>query len=1032
MWTNACEAIQRIGSASSFKTECDMLMSSDLDSSYREVYVSFAQQERRLEKVEKEYNKVDEELQSAKEKICQLEESKDNTKDNLLLEVADWEQDNENFFVTSTVHKILECVKQTPFVVISGSPGMGKSATAYYIALFFRNIMGYEILPIKEPSEIVKFCKTGRKQIVIIDDICGKFAINNNNVESWKKYKKSISNIVSQSEKSIHIVATCRLHISKTKNFEKLVQAFEIKECDLLSDELALDLNEKRKIGLCHLDEQYLNLIGDKFIDQMDCFPLLCKLSSGTTFNPDFFKKPYDIFKIELDEMLSDSKECFFGLALLVLFNNNLNTSLFKDKNNKIFNAMFEELFEELEMSNMPSKSSVLSSLQTLKGSFVKESECSFSAIHDKVFDFIAFFIGEKLVKSILNYGNSTFIAERMSFTILDKTDNFVIMLNEDQEELYFQRIEEEIRSRTFATVFRNVMATTTYYQEKLISLLSKQCDTFSILTGNLWALVLSAANECDILNAFITEERLKRVNSELTTQAQSEADVVMWGALCDTQINTDDDEIQNDFLISINGPLCTAVSYGLDDVVQVLLNTGNAININKTLLIKDMEMTPLLYACSEDKANIVKMFIQFKADVNLSHTSNEGCTPLHAVCFEDDDDILELLLNCEECDLNKRNDLKETPLFIACQNGSECCVALLVERQCEINCSNIEGQSPLQIACMQENYDIIDILLKNKYCEIDHVDSKNDTALTSTCERGNTEIARLLTLHGCKINTANNHGMTALHISAAMGFVEIVELLLLNDCDINICDSNNQTPLSLAIENCQKPCIELLISHDCDVNIFDFKEQTPLNLACRKRYVDIVELLLNIDGCDIDKSNNNRETPLAVACAQGCKDIVEHLILRNCDINTVNVYGLSPLHIAVGSDNIGIAQLLIGGGCNLNSCDANKRTPLFCACETGNYEAVELLLNKGCDANICNENGLTPLDIATFNNFFNIVSYIYEKQESNKSEAIQRIVGASFKIECDILMSSDLDSSYREVYVTFAQQERRLKKVEE
>lgn len=60
-------------------------MSTSLDSSYREVYVSFAQQERRLEKVEEEYDKVDEELQSAREKICLLEESKDNTKGNWYL-----------------------------------------------------------------------------------------------------------------------------------------------------------------------------------------------------------------------------------------------------------------------------------------------------------------------------------------------------------------------------------------------------------------------------------------------------------------------------------------------------------------------------------------------------------------------------------------------------------------------------------------------------------------------------------------------------------------------------------------------------------------------------------------------------------------------------------------------------------------------------------------------------------------------------------------------------------------------------------
>lgn len=83
--------------------------------------------------------------------------------------------------------------------------------------------------------------------------------------------------------------------------------------------------------------------------------------------------------------MATCNKECFLGLALIVLFNNNLKTCLFKDRENKIFNHIFEEVYKELEMSDRPSKLSVLRSLQTLKGTFVKESEGSFSAMYDKV-----------------------------------------------------------------------------------------------------------------------------------------------------------------------------------------------------------------------------------------------------------------------------------------------------------------------------------------------------------------------------------------------------------------------------------------------------------------------------------------------------------------------------------------------------------------------------------------------------------------------------------------------------------------------
>ncbi|XP_071174347.1 uncharacterized protein [Mytilus edulis] len=598
IWKNASEAIGRLG-GQLLKTECDILMSSDLDSSNKEVILSFAQQERRLEKVEKEYDKVDEELQYAKEKINQLQESKDNTKDNLLLQVDDWEQSNDKCFPTSAVKTVLETVMHTSFVVISGSAGMGKSAMAYHIGLLFRDTKEYEILPIHEPSDILKFCQSGRNQIVIIDDICGKFSINKHNVDSWMSLKSSIKQVVKQCKTSLRIVATCRLHIRKTKQFEKLINEFEMKDCNLLSDEMALELDEKHKIGLCHLNQECLDQLPEKVIAQTDMFPLLCKLSAEKTFNPGFFEKPYDIFEKELGEMATENIECFFGLVLLVLFNNNLRIILFEDRSNRRFNEIFEEVFEELDMSSRPSKSSVLHSLKTLKGTFIKESECSFSAIHDQVFDFIAFFIGKMLLKTILKYGRSTFIAERMSFKFLVEitTDNdFVIMLDETHKELYFRRIEEEIRGRKFSTVFCNIIAKTLFYQEKIISLCFKQSGTFSILTGNVWPLILSAYSDCNMIFTFLEKERLKRMNCEQVSETESEVGGALRNVFFDTQISFDeyDNEASHE-LSSSNGPLLTVVTWERVDLMQCLLqsyktNSCNALHPQSvTILVPDM-----------------------------------------------------------------------------------------------------------------------------------------------------------------------------------------------------------------------------------------------------------------------------------------------------------------------------------------------------------------------------------------------------------------------------------------------------------
>lgn len=867
---------------------------------------------------------------------------------------------------------------------------MGKSATAYHIALLFRDMRGYEILPINEPSEILKFCKTGRKQIVVIDDLCGKFAIDSRIVSSWRRLKSSIAPLVRLAKDSLRIVATCRLHISKCKQFQKLMQEFEITECGLLSDELQLNLEEKREIGLCHLNEEYIDLIGDDVIDESDMFPLLCKLSAEKIFDPDFFKAPCDFFETELDGMALENKECFFGLALLVLYNNSLDKKLFEDRCNKMFNEMFDEVYEELEMSDRPSKLSVLSSIGTLKGTFIKENESSISAIHDKVFDFIAFFIGRMLLKTILKYGKSSFISHRMSFKFLDELieDDFEIKLDKDHEELYFQRIIKEIGDRNFDIAFFNKIAETDYYQSKMIEYLYKQDDTLSVITGNAWALVFVALSDCDILSTFIIEERLRKIKVEQTSDTQSKTEGILSNVLFDTQIKTDVDvDDYDDILSSSNGPLLVAIAEEREDIVQLLLKSGNAININEPVCTENKKLTPLLFSFVCENFNVIKILIEYKADVNVP--LENGNTLLHYVCEEGCIDNLEVILSCDECDLNRMNDDEETPLFLACRNASMECVELLVASQCDINSSNVEGESPLHIVCSDENADIVGILLNTDYCKIDHCDNDNNTALIISCERGNTEIVHLLILHDCNLNTANVHGRTALHVASTMGYTEILQLLISNECEMNVCDNYNQTPLNLAIENYQKACIELLIINGCDTNLCNLDGQAALHLACKKGQINIVDFILNTDCCDIDRSDNNQDSPLAIACAHGCKDIVECLILKKCNLNTANIYGLTPLHIAIGSDYIEIVQTLIQSGSDINMRDANNRTPLFCACEMGIYKAVELLLSKGCDTHICNLDGLAPLDIANFKGFLNIVSFLGNKEESNDIEVI-------------------------------------------
>lgn len=62
-------------------------------------------------------------------------------------------------------------------VIITGSPGCGKSTVAHHVALTLQDD-GFEEVPCYTSLEIVKNFKTTKNQVFVIDDVCGKFALN--------------------------------------------------------------------------------------------------------------------------------------------------------------------------------------------------------------------------------------------------------------------------------------------------------------------------------------------------------------------------------------------------------------------------------------------------------------------------------------------------------------------------------------------------------------------------------------------------------------------------------------------------------------------------------------------------------------------------------------------------------------------------------------------------------------------------------------------------------------------------------------
>lgn len=111
------------------------------------------------------------------------------------------------------------------------------------------------------PFNIIHFRDPKKKQVFVVDDVCGKAAINTCSVELWRDHLEKLEKIfnvfkiendkkqdIVQSEfrkiPSPNILVSRRLHIYRDLQF-RLLKLFTRNECNLTSDEFRLLDNER-------------------------------------------------------------------------------------------------------------------------------------------------------------------------------------------------------------------------------------------------------------------------------------------------------------------------------------------------------------------------------------------------------------------------------------------------------------------------------------------------------------------------------------------------------------------------------------------------------------------------------------------------------------------------------------------------------------------------------------------------------------------------------------------------------------------
>lgn len=317
--------------------------------------------------------------------------------------------------------------------------------------------------------------------------------------------------------------------------------------------------------------------------------------------------------------------------------------------------------------------------------------------------------------------------------------------------------------------------------------------------------------------------------------------------------------------------------------------------------------------------------------------------------------------------------DTDNNALFAAVANGQVDVVRFLnKEHMYSMEAMNCDEMTALMIAAQSGHAEIAQMLLENNDIEVDFQGDWCEEYDPGEC-------------------------MTALMHAACNGHWEVVKVLLESGkVNVELKDQYSRSALMYAAIGGNAQVFDALFSlGELDINERDFDGNTALIYACEDGFTEIVRLMLESGKVDINLARQaswNRpdisqgfcygdagygraeeeyrlgQTPIMFAATNGHLDVVKLLFdTDGIDLNWRDKHGMSLLAHGVTSSHANVAEFLINSGkFDLNAVDVTGNTPLMHASQWGLGRVVKALLETGkVDVNLKSPCGRTALAYA-------------------------------------------------------------------
>lgn len=274
------------------------------------------------------------------------------------------------------------------------------------------------------------------------------------------------------------------------------------------------------------------------------------------------------------------------------------------------------------------------------------------------------------------------------------------------------------------------------------------------------------------------------------------------------------------------------------------------------------------------------------------------------------------------------------------------------------------DGATPFFVACANGHAGVVEVMLGRDHLDVNShaiIGAARDSApLYAACCNGRLEVVKLLLDHGLtnqakqqKMRRTKGRQLIALNgVTTADGIVGIA-------------------PLYAACHNGHAEVVQLLLEQDgIDVNnARQFNGSAPLHAACYGGHAHIVKLLLA-------RSGSKKAAEEALKEEKGTTNA-----LRLADVNKRTLDGRTPLYVASSLGDCDIMTLLLmhsGLKINDHRLAQDNVSPLHGAAHGGHLRAAQILVLFGASLAVLDRDGNVPAQIAEAENHQHLAKWLF------------------------------------------------------